>query len=656
MSTEFDVLKLRRATAAAWAAQNPIPEQGEPCYETDTHVLRIGTGIDHYNDLSGFNSGTVYTSLSDDYEIDPITGQAIPSYTQETIEAALIAIGTTALVTLLIAPGTWPITSNTVTGTTPLAGDYSAYTNVTWKVVPGAILQIATGITLTISGPFEAGLYQVFQCDGTGKVVFGNGSVKEVYPEWWATNTDPVNTDMTVAIQSAINTLKPSVLSASQYKVTDTLYFSDTCSLKGQNNYPATTLESDLQVSALTKIIFSPASEKDLFDITTLAGGNGVVSKVYIGGIYCIGDTTGGVTNSKYGINSKAAQSSFENLGFEQFQTGIYCNFTMTNRYSNVYLGNMSSSCISTSTNTSTTDIFDNVIMRASPWGVILVHSVSFRFINCLFESLTTGGVNLYKDAAFTSFVDCYGENVPSTNAGSSYGMFYINHSGSTLGGGTSIVGGLYGGENTHQLYGSFADINYTNYLSNVSITNVGITRYTNGIKANTTNSDPYSIYSSGNIIYGVTNQYVNPVKVTGALYDIIFGDITNSTIGGNFPTLKSYIMRANLFSLRDISTNGILNLRTSSNTLNDGAEIEYGSFGVGLFLVTMSSNTIHEAGLFSVSIVAGPAASVIKLIGTANTSITDLAANLCVFPVSTSIKVKNNLGDVVTVKILQLQ
>jgi len=202
MSTEFDVLKLRRATAAAWAAQNPIPEQGEPCYETDTHVLKIGTGLDHYNDLSGFNSGTVYTSLDDDYEIDPITGQAIPSYTQETIEAALTAIaalGPTTLVTLLIAPGTWPITSNTPSGTLPYAGDYSSFTNVTWKVVPGAILQIATGKTLTIGGPFEAGLYQVFQCDGTGKVLL-NQPTNVV---WFGADKTGV-IDCTSAYQSAL--------------------------------------------------------------------------------------------------------------------------------------------------------------------------------------------------------------------------------------------------------------------------------------------------------------------------------------------------------------------------------------------------------------------------------------------------------------------
>lgn len=62
-------------------------------------------------------------------------------------------------------------------------------------------LTIASGKTLTINGPFQAGLYQVF--DGDGSVVFGSGSVSEVYPEWWGAD----GVDDSVAIQQAINSL-----------------------------------------------------------------------------------------------------------------------------------------------------------------------------------------------------------------------------------------------------------------------------------------------------------------------------------------------------------------------------------------------------------------------------------------------------------------
>jgi hypothetical protein len=81
-------------------------------------------------------------------------------------------------------------------------------TNVNTQIVtePACSFNISTGKTLTINGSFEAGLYQVFNCTGAGKVVFGAGSVKEVYPDWWATNTTPGTTDMTAAITASIAT------------------------------------------------------------------------------------------------------------------------------------------------------------------------------------------------------------------------------------------------------------------------------------------------------------------------------------------------------------------------------------------------------------------------------------------------------------------
>jgi len=85
--------------------------------------------------------------------------------------------------------------------------DYSdtVASNEAIKVVPGGCLSISAGVTLTINGPFEAGLYQVFS--GDGSVSFGDGAVKEVYPQWWGENTTPGTTDMTERIQKAIDSI-----------------------------------------------------------------------------------------------------------------------------------------------------------------------------------------------------------------------------------------------------------------------------------------------------------------------------------------------------------------------------------------------------------------------------------------------------------------
>lgn len=101
--------------------------------------------------------------------------------------------------------------SKTITlekGTYSVGTSFTIPSNVAIRMNNGAILEVATGVTLTINGPFEAGSYQVFDCVGTGAVTFGSGSVSEVYPEWWGENITPGATDMTAAVQTAINTLK----------------------------------------------------------------------------------------------------------------------------------------------------------------------------------------------------------------------------------------------------------------------------------------------------------------------------------------------------------------------------------------------------------------------------------------------------------------
>lgn len=45
-------IQFRRDTAAKWALKNPIPAEGEPCYETDTGKLKIGDGSTTYNNLA----------------------------------------------------------------------------------------------------------------------------------------------------------------------------------------------------------------------------------------------------------------------------------------------------------------------------------------------------------------------------------------------------------------------------------------------------------------------------------------------------------------------------------------------------------------------------------------------------------------------------
>ena len=90
-----------------------------------------------------------------------------------TLQEALTTIDTSS-VTLRVPAGTHNISEN-----------FTIPATIALRVERGAILAVAATKTLTINGPIDAGLYQIFSCIGSGKVVFGVGSVKEIYPQWW---------------------------------------------------------------------------------------------------------------------------------------------------------------------------------------------------------------------------------------------------------------------------------------------------------------------------------------------------------------------------------------------------------------------------------------------------------------------------------------
>ena len=67
-------------------------------------------------------------------------------------------------------------------------------------IADGALLEIPNEATITFNGPFTAGLYRIFS--DSGRVLFGNGAISEVYPQWWGASTAG---DASPAINKAIN-------------------------------------------------------------------------------------------------------------------------------------------------------------------------------------------------------------------------------------------------------------------------------------------------------------------------------------------------------------------------------------------------------------------------------------------------------------------
>lgn len=159
-------IQLRRGTAADLPTGGTI--EGEPRFTTDTGLLYIDDGTKNVL-IGGTNNS---------YEVNALLTYGSGSvYTDATITSALTALGTSDKATLLLTPGTWTISD-----------DITITSNITLKVPAGALISVASGKTLTINGPLEAGMYQVFDCVGSGKVVFSN--IENVYVQWFGAVSD----------------------------------------------------------------------------------------------------------------------------------------------------------------------------------------------------------------------------------------------------------------------------------------------------------------------------------------------------------------------------------------------------------------------------------------------------------------------------------
>ena len=78
--------------------------------------------------------------------------------------------------------------------------DLTIPANITLEFLQGGSVTITAGKTLTINGHIEAGLYQIFE--GDGSVIFGSGAIKEVYPQWWGVDSTNDHLEINEAIDA----------------------------------------------------------------------------------------------------------------------------------------------------------------------------------------------------------------------------------------------------------------------------------------------------------------------------------------------------------------------------------------------------------------------------------------------------------------------
>ena len=119
-------------------------------------------------------------------------------FTDTTLTAAITALGS-AHWTLNISRGTWVIDA-----------DLTFAANTCLKFEGGAVFDIDANTTVTINGDVDAGLYQIFDLEDSGdSVVYGRGSTKEIYTEWYG--SDPTGAvDSIAAFNGAMASVKAS--------------------------------------------------------------------------------------------------------------------------------------------------------------------------------------------------------------------------------------------------------------------------------------------------------------------------------------------------------------------------------------------------------------------------------------------------------------
>jgi len=102
-----------------------------------------------------------------------------------------------------------------VTSPATISNNCTINSNISLSIpCPNRILTISSGKTLTINGPFSAGLYQVFSGDGDVE----SNNLLQAYPEWFGALRDGI-TDDTVACNKAIAFTNRVFFSSGQYLI-----------------------------------------------------------------------------------------------------------------------------------------------------------------------------------------------------------------------------------------------------------------------------------------------------------------------------------------------------------------------------------------------------------------------------------------------------
>lgn len=106
------------------------------------------------------------------------------------------------------------------------SGDYLIGGDLTIKsplvASRGCVFHVGDGVTLRLDGGIAAPPFRLFECTGTGRVIFNQAKQRVGFPEWWGAVPNSL-ADCLQAIDACIKAVPHTQLQVADYRISDTL-------------------------------------------------------------------------------------------------------------------------------------------------------------------------------------------------------------------------------------------------------------------------------------------------------------------------------------------------------------------------------------------------------------------------------------------------
>ena len=321
--------------------------------------------------------------------------------------------------------------------------------------------------TFRINGPFSAGRYQVFT--GAGKILFGQGSVQEAFPEWWGFSQTASATVNAAALQAAVDSGAPIVSVPSgtysfnnTVKITKAVRFDGAGSISPDssgnwdNSTPTnSTLLSYTGTGPAIVMGYVGTNQSENINLSNfmLLGTSSADGGILVGD----GTGLGFVVNSSI---RNVAVSGFTKvsggLGYgvsvaRCYLSSFYDLISIHNRYG-VVVGANSSQTASTTT---TVSFYSLTASKNTVYGVALFDVVASTFFHPKFEGNGASAIQISPTSVFTGYIDFFGVYTEANCAATSANVINIDHTGTNA---TRNIN-FFGGDITETLGGNVASV-----------------------------------------------------------------------------------------------------------------------------------------------------------------------------------------------------